>query len=635
MDSTGRGPRGYDEIGQARSPGNYGWPYFVGNNRAYFKTRVIDSLHTEGGPQFNPAYVVNKSPNNTGLTTLPPARDPFIWYPYGQSPEFPIVGTGGRTAEAGPVFYRADFANAVRPFPAYYDGKLFIYEFMRHWIMAVTMNPRGDLVSIERFMPSANFAAPIEMEFGPTGDLYVLEYGTIWFQGNDDARLVRIEYNAGNRAPVVAAKVDTPKGALPLRVAFSSEGTLDFDEDSLRYDWTITRAGTVLRRLTQPNPSFTFTRAGTYTATLTVTDAKGASTRAAPIEIVAGNQPPTVEVAVTGGNTSFFFPDVAVPYAVRVSDREDGTLESGRIPAARVTVHAQYLKDGVPSTTASRSPTPSPVAEGRQFVEAGDCLACHQVNRQSIGPMYNAVALKYRGDTTAMARLARKIREGGSGVWGPVAMPAHPALTGEQASAMVAYIMSLGDTTPPAPSLPPSGSYTPPAGSADAPQGVVVLRAEYTDRGANGMPAISSDKTLVLRSPTVVVAEGEMSAGVSQQRAEGLPVPITVVSRAGASVAVKQIDLSGIAAATFMVVAPAQYQAKGGKIEVRADSLTGALLGASESILPSDNQMPLQVRVPLGATSGVRDVYFVFTNPDAKGDGFMFGVLTATFEAAR
>ena len=633
VDSTGRGPRGYDEIGQARSPGNYGWPYFVGNNRAYFKTKVIDSLHVEGGPQFNPAYVVNKSPNNTGRTTLPPARSAFIWYPYGASPDFPIAGTGGRTAEAGPVFYRADFANAPRAFPAYYDGKLFIYEFMRHWIMAVTMNDRGDLVSIERFMPSANFAAPIEMEFGPSGDLYVLEYGTIWFQGNDDARLVRIEYNAGNRAPVVAAKVDAPKGALPLRVAFSSEGTLDFDEDSLRYDWAIRRGSTVLRRLTQPNPSFTFTRAGTYTATLTVTDARGASTSAAPIGIVAGNQPPSVEVAVTGGNTSFFFPDVPVPYAVRVSDREDGTLESGRIPASRVAVTAQYLKDG--PLAGSTGGSGGAVAQGRQLVETGDCLACHQVARQSIGPMYNDVARKYRTDTTAMGQLARKIRAGGSGVWGPVAMPAHPALSDEQAAAMAAYILSLGDTSPPAPSLPPTGYFTPPAGSADAPQGVVALRAEYTDRGANGMPAITSDKTLVLRSPTVVVAQGDMSAGVSQQRAEGIPVPITVVSRSGSSVAVKQIDLTGVGAVTFMAVAPSQYQAKGGKIEVRADSLTGALLGTSEPIRPTNDQLPLQLRVSLAATSGVRDLYFVFTNPEAPGDGFMFGVLTARFEAAR
>ncbi len=633
VDSTGRGPRGYDEINQARSPGNYGWPYFVGNNQAYYKTTVIDSVTTQGGPQFDPAHPVNNSPNNTGLNALPPARGAYIWYPYGPSPDFPIVGTGGRTAEAGPVFYRDDFRNAARPFPQYYDGKLFIYEFMRHWIMAVTMDKNGDLVSIERFMPSAKFSAPIEMEFAPSGDMYILEYGTIWFQGNDDARLVRVQYNAGNRPPIVSDQVDHSKGALPLRVALSSAGTVDLDEDSLRYEWIIARkGGAVLQRLTEPNPSFTFTRAGTYTAALTVTDAQGAATSATPIEIVAGNQPPTVAVDLVASNTSFFFPGVPVRYAVRVTDREDGTLRSGRIPARRVAVSAQYLKNGLPTTAAS--PGGNPVADGRRLIAASDCLSCHQLNRKSIGPTYRDVARKYHNDSSATARLIQKIRGGGSGVWGNVAMPAHPALSDEQAVAMLAYIMSLADTTTNSSSLPVRGSYTPPAGSGDAPQGVLVLHAEYTDRGANGMPAITSEKALVLRSPTVVVASGEMSEGVSKQTDERVPVPITVVSRSGSSVALKQIDLTGVRTVAFMAVAPTQYQAKGGKIEVHLDAPTGTLLGESEPIRPTTDQAPVRLRVPLRATSGLHDVHFVFTNPDAKGDGFMFGVLTATFEAA-
>jgi len=206
VDSVGRGPRGYDEINQARTAGNYGWPYFVGNNQAYFKTTFVDSATVIAGAQFDPAHPINRSPNNAGLTELPPARGAYIWYPYAPSPDFPIVGTGGRTAEAGPVFHRDDFRGAARAFPQYYDGKLFIYEFMRHWIMAVTMDAKGDLVSIEQFMPSAKFAAPIEMAFGPSGDLYVLEYGTIWFQGNDDARLVSSSSLSKNRfAPAVAS----------------------------------------------------------------------------------------------------------------------------------------------------------------------------------------------------------------------------------------------------------------------------------------------------------------------------------------------------------------------------------------------------------------------------------------------
>ncbi len=637
VDSVGRGPRGYDEIGQARQAGNFGWPHFVGDNKAYFKTTFIDSVTVTAGAQFNPTRPINSSPSNTGLTELPPARSAFIWYPYAPSPEFPILGSGGRTAMAGPVFRRDEFRGAARAFPQYYDGRLFIYEWMRGWIMAVTMDAKGDLASIERFMPSHRFSNPIDMQFGRNGDLYILEYGTAWFQGNDDARLVRVEYNVGNRKPIVAAAVDRPAGALPMQVKLSSAGTVDLDEDSLRYAWTITRrGGTVLQRLNERNPSFTFTRPGTYTASLTVTDPSGANATSA-VEIVAGNEPPNVDIDLVGSNRTFFFSGIPVRYAVRVTDREDGSLRGGTIPARRVSVTAQYLKEGLASSGAATAPrsSESTQAAGSRLIEGSTCLSCHQLNRKSIGPSYMDVARKYQGDSTAPARLVRKIRQGGSGVWGQVTMPGHSQLTDEQASAMVAYILSLADRKTSAPSLPDRGAYVPPAGSADAPKGVLMLRAAYTDRGANGMPAITKEKTVVLRSPSVVVATGELSEGLSKQSVPEVPFEITVVSRPGASVALKQIDLTGVAAVTLMAVAPARFQAKGGKVEVRLDSPTGALLGESELIRPTTDSTapPTRLRTALRPTSGVLDVYLVFRSPDAKGDQFLFGLLTANFEA--
>ncbi|HMI55278.1 MAG TPA: c-type cytochrome, partial [Gemmatimonadaceae bacterium] len=336
---------------------------------------------------------------------------------------------------------------------------------------------------------------------------------------------------------------------------------------------------------------------------------------------------------------SFFFPGIPVRYAVRVTDREDGSLQGGTIPARRVSVTAQYLKEGTPSAgagTAARS-NESTQATGRKLIEGSDCLSCHQVNRESIGPSYVDVARKYHGDSTATARLVRKIRQGGSGVWGSVTMPAHPALTDEQASAMVAYILSLADRKTSAPSLPDRGTYIPPAAAGDAAKGVLVLRAEYTDRGANGMPAITKEKTIVLRSPSVVVASGELSEGVSKQSVPELPVEITVVNRPGSSVALKQIDLTDVAAVVFSSVAPSRFQAKGGKIEVHLDSPTGALIGESELIRPTADSSapPSQLRTALRPTSGLHDVYLVFRSPDAKGDQFLFGLLTATFEGAR
>ena len=641
-DSVGRGPRGYDEVNQARRAGNFGWPYFIADNKSYIRTTFIDSVTVQSGYPFDPVLPRNTSPNNSGLTVLPPARGAFIWYPYGPSAEFPLVGSGGRTAMAGPVYHRDDFATAARPFPQWYDGKLLIYDWMRGWIMAVTMKDNGDFVSMERFMPSEKFSNPIDMQFGPNGDLYVLEYGTAWFQGNDDARIVRVEYTAGNRKPLVAMNVDKPAGALPLKVALSSEGTVDLDEDSLSYDWTITRGdGSVVRKLSGPNPSFTFTRAGSYTASLTVTDAQGASA-AGKVQVVAGNEPPAVSVDLVGGNRTFFFPGVPIRYAVRVTDREDGSLRNGRIAPGSVDISAQYLKQGMAlapmeQTAPKRDPAAPRKAAmpGKNLIEGSDCLACHQYNRKSIGPAYMDVARKYHDDSTAVAHLVKKIRGGGSGVWGPVMMPGHPQLSEEQASRMVAYILSLDDRPTLAPRMSPRGTYVPADTTGNAPQGVIVLRAAYTDRGANGMPSITREEMVVLRAPNVVVASGELSEGVQKQSVPQLPVEITVVSRPGASVKLKQLDLTGISAVTLAAMAPASYQASGGSIEIRVDSAMGPILGTSEPVQPTADSAapPARLRVALQPASGVHDLYFVFRNPQVKGDGFLFAVLTATFES--
>jgi cytochrome c len=629
-DSVERGPKGYDEINQARRAGNFGWPYFVGDNKAYMH---VDFATGAPGERFDPAHPTNTSPNNTGLKDLPAAEKAFIWYPYDASPEFPLVGSGGgRTAMAGPVLYRSDFHRPARPFPAYYDKKLFIYEWMRGWIMAVTLGANGDFASMERFMSSHKFSNPMDMAFGPNGDLYVLEYGTGWFQGNDDARLLRIEYTAGNRAPVVAASVDRPAGPIPLKVALSSAGTADADGDALRYRWTISRRdGSVLRTLTGANPSFTFDRAGEYTASLTVTDAAGARSTAT-VPIVAGNDPPRVDVDVVGGNRSFFFPGVPVRYAVRVSDREDGSLENGRIKPEQVRVTAEYLPEGV-SAAATVAPQPSPNA-GRALIEAGDCLACHRVDGKSIGPAYTAVARKYRSDSAATSRLVRKIRAGGSGVWGNVVMPPHPQLSEAQAGQMVAYILSLGSASPATPVLPVSGEYTPPVSPKGPAQGAVVLRAAYTDRGAYGLTGASTEKALVLRAPTVTLATGELSPGVQRMKVPQMPVEMSMVSRSGAYAKLAQVDLTGVTAVSLLATAPKDFGAAGGVVEVRVDSATGPVLGTAE-IRPVTGQAPgpASARVAFGPVAGAHDVYFVVRNEGGAAGQMLVILLTATFES--
>ncbi|HEX7779690.1 MAG TPA: PQQ-dependent sugar dehydrogenase, partial [Vicinamibacterales bacterium] len=339
---TANGPRGYDEHNQARGPGFFGWPYFVGENLAY---PVYDFVKDRPLDKKDPAKPTNTSVNNTGLRELPPAQPAFISYPYGASEKFPLVGTGARSAVGGPVFRRADFKSAARLFPEYYEGKWLTADLSRGWIMAVTMDERGDYRSMERFLPAYKPIEPIDLKFGPDGDLYVLEYGSRWFQKSDDAKLVRVEYNAGNRAPKAQAAASRTGGTVPFRATLSAAGTRDFDGDKLTYAWSVEpEGGGAARTFNRPDVTVPFDRTGVYFATLTVTDPHGAEDSAL-VTIVAGNDVPAAQVKLSG-NETFFFPDQPLEYDVDITDKEDGTLASGQIPLDQVAIGIDYVREG-------------------------------------------------------------------------------------------------------------------------------------------------------------------------------------------------------------------------------------------------------------------------------------------------
>ena len=134
----------------------------------------------------------------------------MIWYPYGLSKEYPELADGGRTAIAG-YFYHYDKALAKKnSIPAYYDNVLFVMDWMRNWIFAVRFDENENYKRMEAFMPlTGDFRRPIDMDITPDGIMYVLEYGTVYGADNDDARLVRVDYNDGNRAPVAKITAKT------------------------------------------------------------------------------------------------------------------------------------------------------------------------------------------------------------------------------------------------------------------------------------------------------------------------------------------------------------------------------------------------------------------------------------------
>ena len=71
-----------------------------------------------------------------------------------------------------------------------------------------------------------------------------------------------------------------------------------------------------------------------------------------------------------------------------------------------------------------------------------NCMACHQVDKKLVGPAYKDVAAKYAGDKDADTKLATKIMKGGSGVWGPVPMPANPQVSEAEAKQLAAWVLT-------------------------------------------------------------------------------------------------------------------------------------------------------------------------------------------------
>jgi cytochrome c len=83
-----------------------------------------------------------------------------------------------------------------------------------------------------------------------------------------------------------------------------------------------------------------------------------------------------------------------------------------------------------------------PVLADQALATAKNCMACHAVDKKVVGPSYKEVAAKYAGQKDAVDKLAVKIIKGGSGVWGPVPMPANAQVNDAEAKKLAAWVMS-------------------------------------------------------------------------------------------------------------------------------------------------------------------------------------------------
>jgi cytochrome c len=671
QDSAGVGPMGYDELNVARGPGNYGWPMFIGYNRPYNRYDYATGRNAE---PFDPRHPVNPSPNDTGLRELPPARPALLAYPYGVSQEYPLLGSGGRAAVGGPVYHRADRPEAARPWPAYFEGKWLVVDFVRNWVMAITTDESAAKVtSIERVLPSITYLNPLDMAFGPNGDLYFVEYGAA-----PNGKISKVSFNAGNRAPRVAIRPSATAGATPLRVTLSSRGTVDYDRDELEYDWRVTpAAGGEARHYETPEAAVTFDRPGEYRVTLTATDPSGASDSAS-VRIVAGNEPPRVALQVVRGNRTFYFPGASIAYRTVVSDREDGAVRP-----QEVAVIGEFVPSGLTPAQAQRARALPPEESARnlqalEIVARSDCRGCPSEEAKLVGPAFRAVADRYRGDTTAVQRLAHKIVTGGSGVWGTVAMPPHPGLTPAEATTLAEYVLSVGATDAAPRRLPLQGTFTTPAPNGTGgtnpvrveQSGSYLLRASYTDHGANGVEPITATDAILLRQPRLAPQDAD-TASEGTSYAPSVGDPMFTVNRSGAYIGYRWVDLTGIDSISVGVLTRfyAWTHFVGGTVELRLDSPTGRLLappirvtppaaprpnpppppaqggtgGAAQAPPAPENptapvylgeNLEKPISFPVGGATGLHDLYVVFRNESAGEAASLFLVTGVEFRRA-
>ena len=664
VDSKQFGPMGFDEFNVAKEAGNYGWPFIIGKNQPYNK---YDYTTGTFGAPIDPKTPINDSPNNTGLRELPPAKPALIAYPYKVSETWPILGSAARSAVGGPIFRAADFdSDAPRVFPDYYEGKWLVTDYVRNWIMVIEMNKdRTEVESIEPLVPLDQLAhkQPLDMDFGPSGDLYFIEYGA-----DNQGRLSKIKYNAGNRVPVAIANAKPLTGRIPLQVRLFSSDSKDFDGDDLDYKWVITLAlGGEAQLYTQQDPLVTIERPGRYNAVLTVSDPTGAVDNDT-LEILAGNERPKVGIDIAKGNRSFYFPDEMIAYSVRATDYEDGSLREGGIASDELSVTSEYIPSGITfeelSTFKAEGKIRPNVAvrhlQAQSLITKNNCIACHRVNESLVGPSFMEIAKRYAEDAAVFEKLSNSIIKGGSGKWGAISMPPHPMLTKTETTQIIDYILNLSGSDEGKMALPLEGAFqtkahNPPATGGgrllrfytpEYEMGSYLLHASYTDKGNSEVAGLelTGDSTVLLRYPLLPPEAADVLPEEGISYTPSTDDPGFIFTGKGSYIGFNTIDLTGIHKIKIGAITRFWHWSHfiGATVEIRLGSPTGKLIGEPYKRIAPDTmegdgpffnedwEEPISIDV--SEVNGIHDVYIVVHNSEAKNSDALLIMTGIGFE---
>ena len=226
----------------------------------------------------------------------------------------------------GTRYYFDEDSDSETKFPKFYDGHWFIGEWNNDWIKTATLNNQGLATGVACMAVCTGYISPMDMEFGPDGSLYVVEWGQGFNENNPDSGVYRVDYIQGARSPIANATVNNDAVPVGTTVNFSSAGSNDPDGTNITYLWDF-KDGTPTS--TAANPSHTFTAAGTYDVTLTVTDESGDSA-VDTVRVVVGNQRPIITFEYPENGKIADFGD-RIRYKLNVVDPDGGTVPCAQV----------------------------------------------------------------------------------------------------------------------------------------------------------------------------------------------------------------------------------------------------------------------------------------------------------------
>lgn len=294
-------------------PTNFGWPCYEGaaKQSGYdgANLTICEDLYTDAG-QTAPFYTYDHAAKVVTGETCPT----------------------GSSSVGGVAFAPASGGS----YPSAYQGALFFSDYSRDCVWAILPAAPGGLpVASNRQTFAAAASNPVDLAFGPGGDLYYVDHG---------GSVRRIRYFPGNQPPVAVITASPTSGPAPLIVNFDATGSSDpdpADQGTLRYQWDFTNDGTV--DSTAAVVSHTYPAGGPYTARLRVIDTLDvATTQTVPIQ--TGNSMPTAVIDSPDASLTWAVDDT-ITFSGHATDPDQGTLPASALHWRMLLHHCYTLEN--------------------------------------------------------------------------------------------------------------------------------------------------------------------------------------------------------------------------------------------------------------------------------------------------